>query len=119
MRYQLPDVSTQQVRTLLNVALPEQVAGRLMKDPGAYGHSVRGPATVIFSMSQGFTASVEALGGDLNTLKKHLEACLDAVVAVHLEHDLIVDKFIGDAVMWFPAAETWSRATRRTTRAAW
>jgi class 3 adenylate cyclase len=101
VRYQLPDVSTQQVRTLLNVALPEQVAGRLMKDPDAYGHSVRGPATVVFCDLSGFTASVEALGGDLDALKKNLEACLDAVVAVHLEHDLIVDKFIGDAVMSF------------------
>ena len=101
VRYQLPDVSAQQVRTLLNVALPEQVAGRLMKDPTAYGHSVRGPATVIFCDLSGFTASVEALGGDLDALKRNLESCLDAVVAVHLKHDLIVDKFIGDAVMSF------------------
>ena len=101
VRYQLPDVSAQQVRTLLNVALPEQVAGRLMKDPSAYGHSIRGPATVIFCDLSGFTASVEALGGDLDALKLNLEACLDAVVAVHLRHDLIVDKFIGDAVMSF------------------
>jgi class 3 adenylate cyclase len=101
VRWQLPDVSAQQVRTLLNVALPQQVAGRLMRDPSAYGHSVRGPATVIFCDLSGFTASVEALGGDLDALKHNLESCLDAVVAVHLRHDLIVDKFIGDAVMSF------------------
>jgi class 3 adenylate cyclase len=101
VRFQLPDLTNQQVGSLLNVALPEQVARRFMAAPETYSHSVRMPATVMFCDISGFTAAVEALGDDLDALKKNLEQCLDAVVSVHLEQDLIVDKFIGDAVMSF------------------
>ncbi len=101
IRFQIPDISSQQMRELLNVALPVQVAEHFMKHPESYNRTVRMPATVIFCDITGFTATVEKLGGDLDTLKDNLEASMDAVVEVHRKHDLIVDKFIGDAIMSF------------------
>ena len=122
VRFQLPDISQDQMRALLNVALPEQVAGRFMKEPEHYGRSIRMPATVVFCDISGFTAAVESLGDDLESLKKNLEECLDAVVAAHLRHDLIVDKFIGDAVMSFRGGDVVAGSpedhARRVVRAA-
>lgn len=121
-RAQVPAVAAHQVRTLLNVALPVQVAEHLMRAPQDYDHTVRMPASIIFCDISGFTSAVEALGDDLDALKTHLEAALDAVVRVHARYDLIVDKFIGDAVMSFrggdlvsgtPADHAW-----RVVRAA-
>jgi class 3 adenylate cyclase len=59
------------------------------------------PATILFSDIVGFTRTVEALEGNLEALKGHLSSALDAVAEVHRKHDLIIDKFIGDAVMSF------------------
>ena len=101
MRYHLPEISSRQVRLLLDIALPHQVAERLRRQPETYEPPLRMPATIVFCDVQGFTRAVERLGSDLGTLKTHLERVLDAVVEVHLKHDLIVDKFIGDAVMSF------------------
>ncbi len=100
-RAQLPAVASQQVRALLNVALPAQVADHFLQHPEDYDHTVQMPATVVFNDLRGFTATVEALEGDLDALKHHLEGALDAVVEVHRRYDLIVDKFIGDAIMSF------------------
>ncbi len=100
-RAQVPAVANDQVRTLLNVALPTQVAEYFLKKPEDYDHTVSMPATIVFGDIRGFTSAVEALGDDLPTLKTHLEAAMDAVVQVHGRYDLIVDKFIGDAVMSF------------------
>ncbi len=101
VRFQIPEIAAQQVRSLLNVALPEQVAEHFMKHPESYDRTVRAPATVIFCDIKGFTSTVERLGGDLVTLKHHLERAMDVVTAVHRRYDLIIDKFIGDAIMSF------------------
>ena len=100
-RFQVRDLSSQQMRDLLNIALPVQVAEHFMAHPEHYHRTVHMPATIIFCDLAGFTKTVEGLRGDLDALKQHLEAALDAVVEVHREQDLIVDKFIGDAVMSF------------------
>ncbi len=100
-RAQVPAVASHQVRTLLNVALPVQVAEHFMQRPEDYDRTVSMPATIMFGDIRGFTSAVEALGDDLQSLKHHLERALDAVVRVHARYDLIVDKFIGDAVMSF------------------
>jgi adenylate cyclase len=98
-RFQIPALWAGQMRALLNVALPQQVADYLMKHPEAYDQTVRAPATVIFADIKGFTQTVEALS--LDEVKTHLERALDAVVDAHVAQDLIIDKFIGDAVMSF------------------
>ncbi len=98
-RYQIPAMWSRQMRALLNVALPNQVAAHLMRYPEQYDHTVRGPATVIFCDIKGFTSTVEALS--LDAVKHHLELALDAVVEAHVGQDLIIDKYIGDAVMSF------------------
>ncbi len=100
-RAQLPAITSHQLSSLLNVALPVQVAEHFLKEPEDYDHTVRAPATIVFMDLKGFTSTVEALGNDMGALKHHLEEALDAVVKVHARHDLIVDKFIGDCVMSF------------------
>ena len=101
VRLLLPAVSDQQLRELFRVTLPHQLAERLLADPGAYHRTESAHATVIFCDISGFTRSVEALGGDLDAVKRHLERVMDVVTDIHRRHDLIVDKFIGDAVMAF------------------
>ncbi len=98
-QFQIPAVFSKQVRALLNVALPRQVADWFLAHPDAYDQDVRMPATVVFCDITGFTSASEGL--PLEELKRHLEGALDAVVEAHLAQDLIVDKFIGDAVMSF------------------
>ena len=98
-RFQVPAIVEGQVRTLLNVALPEQVARWLMENPDHYHQTVRMPATVVFCDIMGFTRTSEHL--ELAVLKSHLEQALHAVVHAHREQGLIIDKFIGDAVMSF------------------
>lgn len=98
-RFQIPAIFSRQLRALLNVALPEQVAAWMLENPESYDKTVRMPATVIFCDIKGFTTTVENL--ELDDLKRHLELALDAVVEAHRAHDLIIDKFIGDAVMSF------------------
>jgi len=98
-RFQVPAIWSRQMRALLNVALPAQVAEHFMKNPEAYDENVRMAATVIFCDIKGFTRTVEDIG--IEDLKVHLEAALDAVVDAHIAQDLIIDKFIGDAVMSF------------------
>ncbi len=119
-RYRISSMWSRQVRALLNLALPAQVADYFMANTGAYEHNVRMPATVIFCDIKGFTSSSETLA--IEDLKVHLERVLDVIVEVHIRHDLIIDKFIGDAVMSFrggnlvlgePAEHAW-----RVVRAA-
>lgn len=98
-RFQIPAIFSRQLRALLNVALPEQVAEWMIRNPEAYDKTVRMPATVIFCDIKGFTSTVEHLG--LEELKRHLEQALEVVVEAHRNQDLIIDKFIGDAVMSF------------------
>ena len=122
VRFQVNEMVSQQIRSLLNVALPEQVAEHFMKHPESYDKTVRMPATIIFCDIVGFTSTVEVLDGDLVSLKHHLEKAMDAVTQIHKGYDLIIDKFIGDAVMSFrggdlvdgdPADHAW-----RVVRAA-
>jgi len=101
IRALVPEISARQMQALLNIALPEQVARHFLAHPEAYGDTTRMPASVIFCDLVGFTACVEKLGDDLDTLQKHLEAAMSEVVEVHRRYDLIVDKFLGDAVMSF------------------
>ncbi len=101
VRYQIPAVATRQFRALLNVALPHQVAEHFLRHPEAYNDTERTAVTVVFCDIHGFTNTVEALGEDLDTVKHHLERAMEAVVEEHSRHDLIVDKFIGDAIMSF------------------
>ena len=98
-RFQIPAIFSRQLRALLNVALPEQVAEWMIQNPEAYDKTVRMPATVIFCDIKGFTSTVESL--ELAELKQHLERALEVVVEAHRSQDLIIDKFIGDAVMSF------------------
>jgi adenylate cyclase len=49
----------------------------------------------------GFTHACECLAHEPDILSTHLEAVLDRIVGVLARHDLIIDKFIGDAVMSF------------------
>ncbi len=98
-RFQIPALWSTQMRALLNVALPVQVAEHFLRHPDAYDTDVRGPATVVFCDLQGFTATVEAL--PLDEVKRNLEQAFDALVEAHVARDLIVDKYIGDAVMSF------------------
>ncbi|MEL6348542.1 MAG: adenylate/guanylate cyclase domain-containing protein [Myxococcota bacterium] len=105
IRLQLPALSDTQLRALFRVTLPSQMVDRLLIDPDLYHRTQRTHATVIFCDISGFTSTVETLRGDLSAVKNHLERVMDAVTDVHLQHDLIIDKFIGDAIMSFRGGE--------------
>ena len=89
------------VARLLNLALPRQVAERFISDPTAYGQKCRTPAAVLFMDFVGFTQTCERLAHDPDTISAHLEAAMDRLVSELVKHDLIIDKFIGDAIMSF------------------
>jgi adenylate cyclase len=119
-RFQIPALWSQQVRSILNIALPAQVTEWLLKHPEAFDRSIRAPATVMFCDLTGFTKAVERLS--IDDVKSHLERALGVIVDAHVGMDLIIDKFIGDAVMSFrggdlvdgsPADHAW-----RVVRAA-
>ncbi len=101
MAYHQLDVSQAQLRALLNLALPRQVAERFMNEPTAYGQKCRTPAAVLFMDFVGFTQTCERLARDPDTISAHLEAAMDRLVGELVKHDLIIDKFIGDAIMSF------------------
>ncbi len=101
MAYHQLDVSQAQLRALLNLALPRQVAERFMHDPTAYEQKCRTPAAIVFMDFVGFTQTCERLARDPDTISAHLEAAMDRLVGELVEHDLIIDKFIGDAIMSF------------------
>jgi adenylate cyclase len=101
MAYHQLDVSQAQLRALLNLALPRQVAERFVNDPDAYEQKSRTSAAIVFMDFVGFTRTCESLAHDPDTLSLHLEAAMDRLVGELVEHDLIIDKFIGDAVMSF------------------
>ena len=105
LRLMLPSLSDKQLRALFKVTLPRQLAQRLSADPGVYHRTQRTHATIVFCDISGFTRSVERLDGDLGAVKAHLERVMDAITAVFDRHDLIIDKFIGDAVMAFRGGE--------------
>ncbi|MEK7686642.1 MAG: adenylate/guanylate cyclase domain-containing protein [Verrucomicrobiota bacterium] len=99
--YQMQDVSFGQLRAFLLIVLPRQVAEYFILKPGAYAEKHRMPGSILFMDIYGFTKTCEKLGQDLETLSSHLEKVMDTVVNELSKHDLIIDKFIGDAVMSF------------------
>jgi adenylate cyclase len=101
MAYHQLDVTQSQLRALLNLALPKQVAEQFVVDPGSYDKKSRMPASILFMDFVGFTHTCEELAHDPDQLSAHLEAAMDRLVGELVEHDLIIDKFIGDAVMSF------------------
>jgi class 3 adenylate cyclase len=101
MAYHQLAVSQTHLRALLNLALPRQVAERFLTNPSAYTQKSRMPASVIFMDFVGFTRTCELLAHDPDKLSAHLEAAMDCLVGELVKHDLIIDKFIGDAVMSF------------------
>jgi class 3 adenylate cyclase len=101
MTYHQQDVSQAQLRGLLNLALPKQVAERFMVDPHCYDRKQKAAATVVFMDFVGFSQTCEDLSHDPDRLSAHLEAAMDRLVGELIKHDLIIDKFIGDAVMSF------------------
>ncbi len=98
---QVRETSWNQLRVLLNIALPRQVAEHFLRHPEAYNERHRAPATALFIDFVGFSATAERLRSDVQTLSEHLQQVMNAVVERLVAHDLIVDKFIGDAVMAF------------------
>jgi adenylate cyclase len=56
---------------------------------------------VVFLDFVGFSSTAEKLKDDVQGLAHHLELAMDVIVERLVAHDLIVDKFIGDAVMAF------------------
>jgi class 3 adenylate cyclase len=101
MAYHQLAISQTQLRALLNLALPRQVAERFLTDPETYEQKSRMPASIIFMDFVGFTRTCEMLAYDPDKLSMHLEAAMDRLVGELVKHDLIIDKFIGDAVMSF------------------
>ncbi len=101
MHHQVNEAAWTQLRSLLNIALPGQVAEHFLRHPNAYQERHRAPATTVFIDFVGFSSTVEQLRTDVSALAQHLERAMDVVVERLVEHDLIVDKFIGDAVMAF------------------
>lgn len=122
MAYQQMDVTQAQLRGLLNLALPRQVAEHFVADPAAYTRRTRMPATVLFMDFVGFTRTCELLADDPDRLSAHLEAAMDRLVGELVRHDMIIDKFIGDAVMSFRGGPLVPGApaehARRAVRAA-
>jgi class 3 adenylate cyclase len=101
MLYQLRDVSYGQIRTFLNIALPRQVAAQFLRDPSSYARKHRAPATIMFMDFVGFTQTADSLSRDVDRLSEHLERAMDRVVEELMRQDVIIDKFIGDAIMCF------------------
>ncbi|WP_159452201.1 adenylate/guanylate cyclase domain-containing protein [Singulisphaera sp. GP187] len=99
--YHQLDVTQTQLRGLLNLALPKQVSERFLIDPHSYVQKSRMPATILFMDFVGFTKTCEGLAHDPDRLSAHLEAAMDRLVNEIVKYDLIIDKFIGDAVMSF------------------
>jgi class 3 adenylate cyclase len=95
------EASFNQLKGLLNIALPRQVAEHFLHHPEAYHDRHRAPATALFIDFVGFSATAEKLRSDVQGLAHHLERVMDVVVERLVAHDLIIDKFIGDAVMAF------------------
>jgi adenylate cyclase len=98
---QVRETSWNQLKTLLNIALPRQVAEHFLHHPEAYDERHRSQATTLFVDFVGFSATAEKLRNDVQLLAQHLQRVMNVVVERLVAHDLIIDKFIGDAVMAF------------------
>jgi len=121
IHYAVRETSWNQLKSLLNIALPTQVASYLIDHPKAYHERHCAPATILFMDFVGFSATAEKLRADVQGLAQHLEQVMDVVVERLLAQDLIVDKFIGDAVMAFrggPLVQGTPVDARHVVRAA-
>ncbi len=99
--YHQLDVTQSQLRGLLTLSLPRRVADALVIDPEGYRAKSRGPATIAFMDFVGFSGVCASLAHDPDKLSMHLEGAMDRIVNVLRDHDMIIDKFIGDAIMSF------------------
>ena len=111
------ETSWNQLKGLLNIALPMQVADHFLHHPGAYHERHRAPATAVFIDFVGFSSTAEKLKSDVHELAHHLERVMDIVVDRLVAHDLIIDKFIGDAVMAFRGGPLVTGDERRHAQA--
>ncbi|GAC1466378.1 MAG: hypothetical protein NVSMB9_06840 [Isosphaeraceae bacterium] len=122
MSYQQLDATRSQLRGLLNLALPRQLAEQILFDPKVYARKSRTQATILFMDFVGFTRVCESLAHDPDQLAAQLETAMDRLVRELEKNDMIIDKFIGDAVMSFrggplvngSAAEHARRGVRAT-----
>ena len=101
LAYHQLDVTQQQLRALLSLALPRQVAERFLVDPTAYDKKARMPATIVFMDFEDFTETCERLAHAPDRLSAHMERAMERLVVELSKQDMILDKFIGDAVMSF------------------
>ena len=101
LAYHQLDVTQQQLRALLSLALPRQVAERFLVDPTAYDRKARMPATIVFMDFEDFTETCERLAHAPDLLSAHMEKAMERLVVELSKQDMILDKFIGDAVMSF------------------
>jgi len=72
-----------------------------MKYPQSYQERNKAEATIVFIDIVAFSATSEKLRDSVQELSSHLERTMDTIVEKLVAHDLIIDKFIGDAVMAF------------------
>lgn len=101
IRAQIPDVSRSEITKLLNIALPKQVADSFLSNPKLMTETIHMPATIVFTDLVGFTKTVEELDGNHEKLREHLTNSFKIITDKHMEHNLIIDKFMGDCVMSF------------------
>jgi class 3 adenylate cyclase/CHASE2 domain-containing sensor protein len=79
--------------------VPPKLVDRLVRDPGrlSLDGEVR-TMSFIFTDVKDFTAMVESLKDDPAKLPPILNAYLDGIARIVVEHEGMIDKFIGDAV---------------------
>jgi class 3 adenylate cyclase len=74
-----------------------EVLDRLLEDPDRYGAPRRADVIVLFSDIRDFTRITSQM--DPHDMARHLSPYLNHVVDLVHQHDGMVDKFVGDAVM--------------------
>ena len=82
------ETSWNQLKNLLNIALPRQVAEHFLQHPQAYHERHRAPATALFIDCVGFSSTAEKLRADVQALAQHLERVMDVVVERLVAHQI-------------------------------
>jgi adenylate cyclase len=101
VRVQIPEVTRSEIKKLLNIALPRQVASSFLSNPKLMHETIEMPATIIFCDLNNFTSVVEELDGNHEKLQSYLQESLGIICEEHSKQNLIIDKFMGDCVMSF------------------
>jgi len=101
VRVQIPEVTRSEIKKLLNIALPRQVASSFISNPKLMHETIEMPATIIFCDLNNFTSVVEELDGNHEKLQSYLQESLGIICEEHSKQNLIIDKFMGDCVMSF------------------